>query len=79
MLKLLMNKFRNRFSDVRVQYLMDNFDDSVHSQSEDHWRNTIANEIYHACPATKHKGYPCEECYELFEFILYKKETSHDG
>jgi hypothetical protein len=74
-----MNRIRNSFSDVQVKYLMDNFDDAVRNQTEDYWRKTIAEQIYDACPSVNKSGYPCEDCYEFYEFVRYRKETSHDG
>jgi hypothetical protein len=73
------NIFRNRNIDTQVRNLLDKFEDELNKQTEDYWRKVIATEIYQSCPVAKRGGYPCEECYELHEFVLYKKETSHDG
>lgn len=57
---------------------MNNFDDQAKELTEKYWRNTIANEIYESCPSTKNGGYPCEECHDFYEFVLYKIDTAHD-
>ena len=67
------NIFRNPFIDAQAAYLMDNFDQAVRNQTEDYWRKTIADEIYYSCPDTEH-GAPCEDCYDVVEFILTKNK-----
>ena len=73
------NIFRNRNIDTQVSYLLQSFEDGLNRQTEDYWRKTIAEQIYDACPSAGKSGYPCEECHEFYEFVLYKKQTSHDG
>ena len=73
------NIFRNPFVDNQVKYLMDSFDGGMRKQTEDYWRRTIAEEIYDACPSVNKSGYPCEECHEFYEFVLYRNKTAHDG
>ena len=79
MWKSLTNRFRNRLAETQKNYVIDNFDDVVRSQTEEFWRITIANEIYKSCPSVRRGKYPCEECYEMYEFVMHGKQTSHDS
>lgn len=72
------NIFRNKRIDAQVSYLMDNFDSAIAKQTEQYWREKISEEIYKSCSAVKRGGYPCEECYDFYEFVLYKREPDHD-
>lgn len=72
------NIFRNKLADVQVKYLMDNFDSAIAKQTEQYWREKISEEIYNSCSSVRRGGYPCEECYDFYEFVLYKKQTDHD-
>ena len=37
-------------------------------ECEEYWRNVISLEIYDNCSHSDSK-WPCEECYEMFEFV----------
>ena len=72
------NVFRNKLADVQVKYIMDNFDSAIAKQTEKYWREKISEEIYNSCPSVKRGGYPCEECYDFYELVLYKRQPDHD-
>lgn len=45
-------------------------------KSEKYWRKTIAQEIYDSCPEINNNNpYPCEDCYEFYEFVMSKVKT----
>ena len=53
-------------------------DSALAKQTEQYWRDKISEEIYKSCSNVKRGGYPCEECYDFYEFVLYKREPDHD-
>ena len=53
-------------------------DSALAKQTEQYWRDKISEDIYNSCPYVKRGGYPCEECYDFYEFVLYKREPDHD-
>lgn len=54
-------------------------DSALAKQTEKYWREKISEEIYNSCPSVKRGGYPCEQCYDFYEFVLYKREPDHDS
>jgi hypothetical protein len=53
-------------------------DSALAKQTEQYWRDKISEDIYKSCLYVKRGGYPCEECYDFYEFVLYKREPDHD-
>jgi hypothetical protein len=60
-----LNIFRNPYIDAQIGYFMDNFDQAVRNQTEDYWRNTIADEVLQRCPM----GLLCPQCAEISKRI----------
>lgn len=72
-----LNIFKNRRVDAQVAYLLDTYDQALRNRTEQYWRKTIAEEIYDSCPEND-DGYPCEDCFEFYEFVMSKVRISHD-
>lgn len=72
------NIFRNKHVDAQVGYLLDTMIDARRNETEAYWRKTIAEEIYDSCPDINDKNpYPCEECFEFYEFVMSKIKPDH--
>lgn len=62
----------------RFNIFRNSIDSALAKQTEQYWRDKISEDIYNSCSYVKRGGYPCEECYDFFEFVLYKREPDHD-